>query len=190
MRTSRKDRRSERVTAAHRLMLTVLGESGGEILKEIITTIEISQHGTRIKGRRTLQPNWRGNLIQLSSGRQTPFRVVWQVKSPSDPLYLEAGLEILATTSFWGRSFANPDADPEAPEIVIENVALSPQELLRELRKISPAPGSPRVLEAAWCGLVEQLEERKVFTRTELVASLRKLIQRELPAGEKGAAAH
>lgn len=177
MRTSKKDRRSERVPVVHRLMLTVLGVSGAEILKEIVNTIEISQHGTRIRGRRTLQTNWQGTLIQLSSGRQTPCRVVWQTKSASDPAYSEAGLEILATFNFWGQTFTNPDAEPVAAEIVIENAAVSPEELLREFRKVSPTLASERVLETVWCGLVEQLEERRVFTRGELVASIRKIGQ-------------
>ncbi|MBI4442485.1 MAG: hypothetical protein HY649_03815 [Acidobacteria bacterium] len=179
MRTSRKDRRSERIEATHRLLLSILGPSGAEVLKEIVTTVEVSQHGARIHGLRTFQTNWRGNLLQLSSGRQVPFRVVWQVKPPSGKGYLEAGVEILAEFNFWGRAFANPDAEPETTAITIENPALSPEELLQALRQSSAfqSPAGERLLETIWCGLVQQLEERNVFTRAELVAALRKISQ-------------
>lgn len=177
MRTSRKDRRSERVPATHRLMLTILGPSGAEVLKEIVTTVEISQHGARLRGRRTLQTNWQGILVQLSSGRQASFRVVWQTKPASALEYMESGVELLANFSFWERTFSNPDAEPAAAEIVIETATVGPEELLQQLCQ-SPgfqAQDRERVLEAVWCGLIEQLEERHVITRPELVASIRKI---------------
>ena len=52
---SRKDRRSERVPAVHRLMLTILSPTGAELLKEIIISVDVSKHGARVRGRRTLQ---------------------------------------------------------------------------------------------------------------------------------------
>lgn len=177
MRPSRKNRRSERVSAAQRLVLTILGPSGAEILKEIVTTVDISQHGACLRGRRTLQPNWQGVLIQLSAGRQAPFRVVRQAKSSSEPTYLETGVEILATFNFWGRTFTNPDAETAPAEIAIENASVTPEALLRQLAESSEFQG-PRdvgVLETVWCGLIEQLEERKLFTRAELITSIRKI---------------
>ena len=39
-------------------------------------------------------------------------------------------------------------------------------------------------LEAAWCNLIEQLEERKVFSRAELLASLRNIGQKFRSAQE------
>lgn len=179
MRTSRKDRRSERVPATHRLMLGILGPSGAEFLKEIVTTVEVSQHGALIHGHRTFQTNWRGTLLQLSSGRQVPFRVVWQIKPPTGGEYLETGVEILADFNFWGLAFSNPDAEPVPATITIENDAVSPEELLQALRKWSAfqPPEAGRLLETIWCGLVQQLEEHNVFTRAELVSTLRKISQ-------------
>ncbi len=177
MRTSRKDRRSERVPVTHRLLLTILGPSGAVILKEIVTTVEISQHGARLKGRRTLESNWKGVLVQLGSGQQSPCRVVWQTKSTSEPASLETGVEILASHNFWRRGFSNPDAEPEPAEIVIEDASVTPEVLLRKLAEASDsqAQGDMQVLEAVWCGLVEQLEERNIFTRAELIAAIRKI---------------
>lgn len=174
MARSKKDRRSERIAAKHRMILSILGTSGAELLKEIITTVEVSQHGARIQGRRTLQPGWQGALVHLSSGRQAPIRVVWHVKAAGE--YFETGIELLAEHNFWGRTFANPDVTEQQP--AIENLFVSPQELIAILGKSLPA-GSAKdqtMLEAVWCGLVEQLEERKVFTRQELVAAIRKLL--------------
>ena len=177
MRTSQKERRSERVPETHRLLLTILGPSGAVLLKEIVTTVEIAQHGARLKGRRTLESNWKGVLIQLGSGQQAPCRVVWQSKSASEPACLETGVEILATHNFWRRGFSNPDAEPESAEIVIEEAPVTPEALLRELGEASAsqAKGDMQVLEAVWCGLVEQLEERNLFTRAELIAAIRKI---------------
>lgn len=175
MNATNKKRRSERVLAAHRLMLIVQGPSGAAILKEIATTVDISRHGALVRGRQILQPDWTGTLIHLSSCRQVPFRVAYQVAPPSMPGYFDTGVEILATDDFWGRSFSNFAVLPETPDIVIENAAVSPAELLEELRKASEVPAGEKMLETLWCGLVEQLEERRVFTRTELVATLRKL---------------
>ena len=174
MKATNKKRRSERVAATHRLMLIVQGPSGAAILKEIVTTLEISRHGALIRGRQPLQPGWTGSLLHLSSCRQVPFRVAYQVQAASSPVFFDTGLEILAPTDFWGRAFSNSRAPSDACDILLQNSAVSPAELLEELRKASPDPGG-RLLEALWCGLVEQLEERRVFTRTELAATLRKL---------------
>ncbi len=167
MRTSRKDRRSERVPTTHKLLLTILGPSGAVILKEIVTSVEISQHGARLRGRRTLEADWKGVLVQLGSGQQAPCRVVWQTKSVSVPASLETGVEILSVHDFWRRNFSNPDAEPESAEIVIEDASVTPEMLLRKLGEASNshAKGDMQVLEAVWCGLVEQLEERNLFTR-------------------------
>ncbi len=151
MRTSRKDRRSERVPATRKLILTILGPSGAEILKEIITTVEISKHGARVRGRRTLQSNWKGNFVQLDSGRQAPVRVVWQVK-PEASEYMESGLEILADFDFWDRAFANPDAEPQPVKIVIEDSAVPAEELLQKFKKSGAfqAQSNEKVLETVW----------------------------------------
>jgi hypothetical protein len=162
------------------MLLTILGMTGAEVLKEVVTTVEVSQHGARIRGRRTLQKNWQGSLLLLSSGRQAPCRIVWQAKPPEAPGFLEAGVEILVGFNFWERTFSNPDAEPVAAEIAVEPGLVSPEELLQELRKSPSFQGqeASRVLEAAWCGVVEQLEERKILTREELAAAIRKIGQK------------
>jgi hypothetical protein len=180
MKTSSKSRRSKRVPANHRLLITVLGPSGAEISKEIVSTVEVSQHGARVRGRRTLRPEAQGTLTQLSSGRQVPFRVAWQQKG-SEPNSLDTGVELLSNFDFWGAMFAEPSAEPEpapvpAPALVEGNaVPLSPAELLDELRKAaqSPSDHKTRVLEAVWCALIDQLEERRVITRDELLTAIR-----------------
>ena len=183
MRKSAKERRSERVAAVHRMMLTILSPTGAELLKEIIITVDVSRHGARVRGRRTLQPNWKGTLVQLSSGRQVPCRVSWQVKPTPEADYFETGVEIMANFDFWGRSFSSGDLESLEAPILIENAGLPPEELLQALRNASG--GNGELLEAVWCGLVEQMEERKVFTRAELVASIRKVSQMMLDKGKQ-----
>ncbi len=68
MKPSRKDRRSKRIPAAHRLLLTILSPTGSEIAKEIVTTVEVSSHGARVRGIRTFRPDSQGLLTQLGSG--------------------------------------------------------------------------------------------------------------------------
>jgi hypothetical protein len=114
-------------------------------------------------------------LVQLASGRQAPFRIAWQAKTSPEGPYLESGIEILASFNFWGRAFSDPDHEPTTTEISIEDTALSPEEFLQELGKAAAfdTEVNGRFLVTAWCGLVEQLEERKVVTRSELAASIR-----------------
>src|ERR1019366_10189315 len=109
MRKSKMDRRSERVLVVHRLLLTIFSPGGAELLKEIVTTLDISKHGARVRGRRTLQENWKGTLTHLSSDRQVPCRVSWQSKSNTDGEYFESGIEILADFDFWDSCFSNGD---------------------------------------------------------------------------------
>jgi len=186
---SRKDRRSRRVPAEHRLLLTILGPTGSEIAKEIVTTVEVSLHGARLRGIRTFRPDSQGVLTQLGSGQQAPFRVAWQAKVPANPNFLDTGVELLADFDFWGVTFSEPTASP-APAVVtaapvaapapIEKPSISPQEVLDELERTLQTSGDQRArtLEAAWCNLIEQLEERKVFSRDELLASLRNIGQK------------
>ena len=179
MKKSSKKRRSDRQPAAVRLLLTILGPSGAAVLKEVITTVEVSQYGARLRGRRPMEVGWQGVLIQLSSGRQAPFRVAWQIPVPDHPGYLDTGVELMPNLDFWGRRFS-PVPEPAPMEIVLEDATVSPAELLQALSPKSPEPGdaqAEQLLETVWCGLVEQLEERNVFTRAELVASIRKIAQ-------------
>ena len=190
MKPSRKDRRSKRVPVAHRLLLTILGPTGTEIAKEIVTTVEVSAHGARVRGIRTFRPGSEGLLTQLGSGQQAPFRVAWQTRAASDPKFLDTGVELLSELDFWGVAFSAPTAEPKAEPAPatpvaapvaapIESPRISPQALLDELEK-TPQPAGEhraRMLEAVWCHLIEQLEERKVFSRDELLASLRSIGQ-------------
>ena len=75
MKSSRKARRSGRNPVEQRLLLTILGPSGWEIAKEIVTTVEVSLHGARVRGVRTFRLGSEGLLTQLGSGLQAPFRV-------------------------------------------------------------------------------------------------------------------
>ena len=190
---SGRDHPTERVLATHRLLLTIGGSSKIVIVKEIVHTIDVSRNGARLKGRRTLKPNWRGSLHLLSSGRQAAFRVLWQSKPSPEHEFLETGIELeRASGNFWGIPFSDPMPEPPPAEIAIEDAAVAPGELLEELQELSQlqSQNGERILEAVWCGLVEHLEERKVLTRTELVASLRKIAQQSLPAAKaKGAGA-
>jgi hypothetical protein len=181
MKESRKDRRGKRVPATHRLLITILGPTGGEISKEIVSTVEVSQHGARVRGRRTLRPDSQGLLTQLSSGRQAPFRVAWQQKS-SEPNAIDTGVELLSTFDFWGAIFSDSSIQPVPAAAPVESAVesgsppISPAELLDELRKAAQSSSSDqktRVLEAVWCALIEQLEERQVFTREELLTAIR-----------------
>jgi hypothetical protein len=174
---SKKNRRSDRIPATYKLILTILGASGSEVLKEIITTLEVSRHGARIQGRRTLQKDWKGAFVQLSSGRQAPVRIVWQAKSDAASEFMESGVEILADYDFWGKAFSEGDLQAEQAAIVIENSSITPEELLQAFAKHSAfqAEQSGRLLESLWCGLVQQLEERGVIGRQDLVKSIRKV---------------
>lgn len=169
-----KKRRSERIPAVRRLLLQVLGPGGAEVLKDIVTTVEISQHGAHIRGRRFFKPDWMGVLVQLHPCRKAPFRVAWQVKSKSHQGYFDTGVELLVPQDFWDHSFSGFAVRPEPAED-IENAALSSAELLRELKKTYLRPGGETALEMLWGGLVEQLEQRHIFTRAELVSTLRKI---------------
>ena len=101
------------------------------------------------------------------------------------------GLEVANAFGFWGIRFSNPEPEPPAADIAVEAPIVTPEDLLEELGE-SPQLQSlegQRVLEAVWCGLVEQLEERKVFTRAELVASIRKIAQQSRPVSKAQGAA-
>ncbi len=170
-----KRRRSERVPARHRMMLIVQGPSGAAILKEIVTTSEISRHGTNIRGRQPLEVGWTGNIIQLSSCRQAPMRVAWHDPSESQAGYFDTGIEILTQEDFWGRSFDDYRGSAEPSDVVIENAGVGSAEFLELIRRADGSPKGQKLLETLWCALVEQLEERRVLNRTEMIHKLRSL---------------
>ena len=187
MKPSRKDRRSKRIPETHRLLLSILGPTGLEISKEIVTTVEVSLHGARVRGIRTFRPDSQGVLTQLSSGQAAPVRIAWQAKAASNPKFLDTGVEFLSAFDFWGMAFSEPAASSAPGAAPADRPLVTPQALLEELEKTSQSPDDAqraRTLEAAWCGLIEQLEERKVFSRDELLASLRTISRKFSSAQE------
>ena len=178
MRTSSKNRRSERTPATQRLVLTILGPGGAEVLKEIITTAEISRHGARIRGRRTLKPDWRGAFVQLTSGRKVAVRVVWQTNPAPNEEFKESGVEIIANFNFWGRVFSSPDQEPDSFEI--KNAAVCLEEACQYLRAAPEFRNGTieKLMEAVWWVMFEKLEGQKDCTRQELAESLRSVSQR------------
>ncbi len=90
-------RRSERRQTKKAVVLLV--ETGGETLWQEATSVDISQYGTRIESKGSLQPGQILELVQPESPR-TPLRcmVVWSADVGSDGK-AEAGLEFLQPSS-------------------------------------------------------------------------------------------
>jgi hypothetical protein len=115
-------------------------------------------------------------------------RIAWQSRSASSDKYLDTGVEFLSAFDFWGTTFSEPAAavasaaaPGEAPAAAAPAPPpISPQALLDQLETSAQPSGDrrARTLEAAWCSVIEQLEERRVFTRDELLASLRTVNQK------------
>lgn len=164
-------RRSKRIRSKHNVMMTMLGPNQTELSKEIVSTVELSQHGARVRGRKVLKPGSAGVLVELRTLRKAPFQVAWQSKA-GEKDYLDSGLEFTSNFDFWTEEF--PDAGTNAAAAAEK---MTPHELLREALKIADTPSqeSEQFWEGVWCGLVEQLEERKVITRAELVTHLRRI---------------
>ena len=175
MKGTRKDRRSRRIPAAHRLLLTIIGPTGSEIAKEIVSTVELSQFGARVRGRRSLRPESEGVLTQLRSGRQARIRIAWQKKSDESAGFFDTGVEILSGFDYWEISFAEP-APTLAHAVQPAGIApLTAQELLGEMKEKFSGEAGTGSMEILWCGLIEQLEANKVFTRDELIATVRSI---------------
>ena len=176
MKGTRKDRRSRRIPAAHRLLLTIFGPTGSEIAKEIVSTVELSQFGAHVRGRRILRPEAEGLLTQLSSGRQARIRIAWQ-KSDTTTGFFDTGVEILSGFDYWGMSFAEPAPAPAVPSCGAASTPLTTEELLGELKQTPSGDSGARLLETIWSGLIEQLEARSVISRDELICSVRSIAQ-------------
>ena len=174
---TRANRRSKRLPAAHRMLLTIIGPSGSEIAKEIVSTVEISQHGARVRGRRILRTNAEGLLTQLSSGRQARVRVAWQRPAGSHAGYLDSGVELLNGFDYWGVTFVDPPpAEDSAEESSLSAASLQilgAQELMEALA--TEAGSRPETLESVWCALIELLETREIISRADLVEAIRSL---------------
>ena len=167
-------RRSRRIQAKHNLLMTILGPDENEIAKEIVSTVELSKHGARVRGRKPIEPGSAGVLVELRTLRKAPFRVAWHAKT-GEQEYLDSGLEFTEDFDFWGDDF--PSARKKAAANGEQEI--SANELLQEVLKAAGTPSqeSERFWEGIWSGLVEQLEERNIFARAELVTYLRKIGQ-------------
>jgi hypothetical protein len=169
------------------MLLTVLGPSGSEIAKEIVSTVELSQFGARLRGRRSFRPEAEGHLTQLRSGRQARVRIVWQRKSDASAGYVDTGVEILSGFDYWGISFSEPEtaASLESDSITSSTGAreLAVHEVLTELTDNN---SGQRNLEALWCGLIEHLESRQVIHRDDLVAAIRNIAKLSNPKATAG----
>lgn len=188
-----KDRRSKRVAAKHNIMLMVETGQDKPPSKEVVTTMHISQHGAHLLGRRPLLENSKGRVAHLSTCKQAPFRIAWQAPSRTRPGYHEMGIEFEEPLDFWGTNF-EPGTSPASVEGVLQEsgalempAAPKPRQssasadkaasgtILEQLRTIPSSAEGREITDAIWCGLIEQLEERRVISRAELIASLRKV---------------
>jgi hypothetical protein len=62
---------------------------------------------------------------------------------------------------------------------------LTVEALLNELKEQSGAANGLQPLETIWCGLIEQLEARKLLSRKELIAAVCSLTPRGAPADSR-----
>ena len=200
MKSEIKNRRSKRIPARHNIMLAVEGKDDSGKATEVVTTMLISRHGAQLIGRRPMDENTKGKVTHLSTCRQAPFRIVWQTPSSTKPGYHETGIEFEESTDFWGTNFeemriqnsmdtaARPAAGTAVEKTIdqpVEQAAesaaaasrdgASSSEVLEQLRTIPSSSDGREITDAIWCGLIEHLEERRVISRTELIASLRKV---------------
>ena len=180
MKGSAKQRRSKRIPASHRLLLTVVNADGAESAREIVSTVELSQYGAHIRGRKQLQADSEAVLTQLSSGRQARIRVAWQQKSATHHGQLDTGVELLSGFEFWGVSFSE-----QVPEQSADPAGPSFRDILDELVKQSGDDPGTRVMETVWCGLIDHLEARELIKREELVQSIRAVVAGVRPVAVK-----
>jgi hypothetical protein len=188
MKTENKNRRSARIPAKHNIMLMVEGAEGQSLAKEVVTTVRISRHGAQLLGRNPLRENSTGKVAHLSTCRQAPFRIAWQAPSTEKPGFHEIGIEFEDLSDFWGGTF--PGSDPAQPAMANPSInsqlasaeplaaaasRLSSSDILQQLRTIPASKEGREITDAIWCGLIEQLEERRVISRNELISSLRKV---------------
>ncbi len=168
---SAKRRRSKRVSKSERVMLNIVTPSP---VQDIVVTLEVSAHGAKVLARRHLEVDSRGTATFIAVGRQVPCRVAWQ-RPPGPEGRMETGLEIYSQTNFWGLDLEGSEIEPAPiapppPRVSKENV-----ETIGELVETMKASASPTLSIDLWCVLVDTLETKGVFSRTELIAMLKKL---------------
>src|SRR5690242_1404112 len=103
--SSRTLRRSKRIQGKHNLLMTILGPEENELAKEIVSTVELSRYGARVRGRKPVDSGSSGVLVELRSLRKAPFRVAWQANA-GDKDYLDTGLEFTEDCNFWAEEFS------------------------------------------------------------------------------------
>lgn len=168
-----KRRRSNRIEQAERVLLHL--ETSGA-LKEVVMSVNISQQGVKVLARRRMAPNSRGTALRLSAGREAPCRIVRQDPPGAEGL-METGLEIdTPNTSYWGFSAWQSEIEPEpAPAPVVADVPAAPPSLPELLEPLRAQAGEESFSVQLLCGIVDALEAKGLFTRDELIGTLRKL---------------
>lgn len=165
---SAKRRRSKRIDKSERVMLNL---STPTAVQDIVVTIEVSANGAKVLARRKMAPDARGMALYISAGRQVPCRIAWQ-RAPGPDGRMETGLEIYSNTNFWGLDLSGSEVEEAAP--VVDQPPLTAAILLEALdMKLD----SSRLSVQLCCALVDSLEARGVFTRDELIATLRHMSQ-------------
>src|SRR5258708_3034738 len=169
---SAKRRRSKRVSKSERVMLNIVEPTA---IQDIVVTLEVSEHGAKVLARRHLKPDSRGTAVFIATGRQVPCRVAWQ-REPGPEGRMETGLEIYATSNFWGLDLHGSEVDPE-PEPVAAAVAAPSKPASSSVSALGDAMGTSKgsMPIDVWCALVDNLEAKGVFTRVELAAMLKKI---------------
>lgn len=167
-------RRFERRTAAHRLLLHITDPIP---FREMVSTLDISLHGTRILAQRKHRPESRGTAELLGTGRAVPCRVVWQADKRNEQGFLETGLELgldlsSRTSLFSGLESAKPAAAGGPSPASAGEVA----PIASEIAEAQASRGDQAIIEI-WSALLELMETKGVFTREDFVATLRKIGQ-------------
>lgn len=169
---------SERFNMTHRLLLEITDPRPS---KEIVVTEEVSERGARIWARRKYEPGSEGSVELMAARRRVPCRIVWQIAEKNPEGYRETGMIILANIDFWRISFqealsAKPmeESGPAPPAAVPVAAGDETAELALAIENARAQAGERAMLQL-WSSLVEVLEARGVFTRDELVGTLRRI---------------
>lgn len=164
--------RNERFPASHRLLLQTTGPVA---VREIVNTVDISLHGARVLARSKLQAKARGTVELLDiPPRPVPCRVVWQdVKSNEQGCYevgLELGLELGTRMSLWDILVSENKSEEPAVESGHAPPEVAPIASL--IGDVAGKAGDQTSIQL-WSSLVQLLEARGLFTRDDLIETLR-----------------
>ena len=174
---SAKRRRSKRISKSERVMLSITEPTA---VQDVVVTLEVSQHGAKVLARRHFKAESRGTATFIANGRAVPCRVAWQ-RAPGAEGRMETGLEIYSNSNFWGLDLEGSEVDPEPepppPSAKAMPAALKPATptSVAALVDALESKNSASLSVDLWCALVDSLESKGVFTRSELIAMLKKL---------------